>query len=230
MMEQQSDYITFPWLPEWFQWNTQTQEGRTLDRPELVIRYGKPFTRIRKGTDPLQWSTCKSDPRPRIQFQDDGKKINLHKYELIWMAYHMRPIPKGYDIHHIDFDWTNNAIENLQLLTAEEHRKIHSKQVVAVDGHNRIVLRFTSTAEAERHGFDHSAVSKAARGVYYDCKSDPHKYKGLYWYFESDWLAMQQQQQQQQQPTQQLAEPTIQVDTDGQLIFSLSSMLIRKAC
>ena len=35
------------------------------------------------------------------------------------------PIPKGYQIHHKDEDFTNNSIENLECLTIAEHRKLH---------------------------------------------------------------------------------------------------------
>lgn len=36
------------------------------------------------------------------------------------------PIPNGYPIHHIDFDKTNNNIENLQLLTKSQHHSLHT--------------------------------------------------------------------------------------------------------
>lgn len=192
-------YINLAGLPDWFEWNPHTEEGRTLDREQTVVRYGKPYTKTVKEKDPLPWYTSKSDPRPKIQFQDDGEKFNLYKYELIWMAHHKQPIPDGCVIHHIDFDWTNNNISNLQLMTEEDHRKLHakawtndpkrSKAVVAVDEHNRVVHRFSSTADAHRmYGFNQSAVSKACRGCFH--REGNHKYKGLWWYFESEWLAM----------------------------------------
>lgn len=34
-------------------------------------------------------------------------------------------IPKGYDVHHKDFDKLNNAPENLELLTRSEHMRLH---------------------------------------------------------------------------------------------------------
>lgn len=36
-------------------------------------------------------------------------------------------IPRGYQVHHKDLDKTNNDIENLLLLTASEHTKLHSR-------------------------------------------------------------------------------------------------------
>jgi len=35
-------------------------------------------------------------------------------------------IPKGWDIHHIDFDKTNNDIENLECLSKAEHTRKYS--------------------------------------------------------------------------------------------------------
>lgn len=37
-------------------------------------------------------------------------------------------IPKGYDIHHKDFDYTNNRLENLELLESLEHSKLHANR------------------------------------------------------------------------------------------------------
>ena len=37
-------------------------------------------------------------------------------------------IPKGYEIHHIDGNRKNNSIDNLQLVTIEEHLEIHKRE------------------------------------------------------------------------------------------------------
>ncbi len=50
--------------------------------------------------------------------------LRRHLHQYIWEKEN-GPIPKGYEIHHIDMDTTNNNLENLQLLTAEEHKEIH---------------------------------------------------------------------------------------------------------
>lgn len=52
--------------------------------------------------------------------------ILMHKY--VWEYYNGK-IPKGYEVHHIDGDRANNDISNLQLLTREEHKKLHAKQL-----------------------------------------------------------------------------------------------------
>lgn len=42
----------------------------------------------------------------------------------IWKAAHGE-IPEDYEIHHVDFNPSNNALENLQCLTRTEHRRFH---------------------------------------------------------------------------------------------------------
>lgn len=48
----------------------------------------------------------------------------MHRY--VWEFYNGK-IPKGYEIHHIDFDRSNNDISNLKLVSRSEHRKIHAE-------------------------------------------------------------------------------------------------------
>lgn len=42
----------------------------------------------------------------------------------VW-EHHNGPIPAGYEVHHIDHNPTNNAIENLALLSRAEHMGAH---------------------------------------------------------------------------------------------------------
>ena len=51
-------------------------------------------------------------------YRHNGLRVYMHRY--VWEYYNGK-IPKGYEVHHIDFD-----ISNLQLLSKTEHRKIHA--------------------------------------------------------------------------------------------------------
>ena len=53
----------------------------------------------------------------------------LHR--AVW-SYFVGEIPEGYQIHHLDENKANNAIENLQCLTKAEHDKIHHQQKLAL--------------------------------------------------------------------------------------------------
>ena len=50
------------------------------------------------------------------------KKIRLHRY--IWEKYNGE-IPKGHHVHHKDKNKFNNNIDNLIVLSASEHEKLH---------------------------------------------------------------------------------------------------------
>ncbi len=43
----------------------------------------------------------------------------------VWKSVHGE-IPEGYEIHHVDFDPSNNVLENLQCLPRAEHKKLHA--------------------------------------------------------------------------------------------------------
>jgi hypothetical protein len=45
----------------------------------------------------------------------------------VWRFYN-GDIPKGYDIHHVDFDSFNNDISNLSLLPRKEHHQLHMQR------------------------------------------------------------------------------------------------------
>lgn len=59
-----------------------------------------------------------------IALKIDGKRIDEHR--LIWeKAY--GEIPEGYIIHHIDGNKSNNDLSNLQMMSREEHSRLHGK-------------------------------------------------------------------------------------------------------
>jgi hypothetical protein len=66
-----------------------------------------------------------------------GYEVEGNKEEFIHRkrAYHIYlenrdkyPLPySAYEVHHIDFDKTNNKVSNLQILTPSEHDKLHEE-------------------------------------------------------------------------------------------------------
>lgn len=65
-----------------------------------------------------------------IRLRVEGKCVMEHV--LVWERY-FGPVPKGYQIHHIDGNKQNNDIKNLQLVTSLEHKRIHAGCKFVVD-------------------------------------------------------------------------------------------------
>jgi len=59
-----------------------------------------------------------------LRFEKDQYGKVRMQHCLIWER-NYGAIPAGMQVHHKDFDKTNNAIENLELLTPLEHKRIH---------------------------------------------------------------------------------------------------------
>lgn len=59
-------------------------------------------------------------------YQNSTIHKSLHRF--VWEE-NNGVIPKGYEIHHIDFDKSNNHISNLMLVDKKTHSKIHSKSL-----------------------------------------------------------------------------------------------------
>ena len=85
----------------------------------------------------------------------NNKHAGRRLHRAVW-EFHNTKIPKGYEVHHIDHDKSNNEIGNLQLLTVEEHRRLHGKE--ASDEERRArrdnMLSNAVPAAAEWHSSD----------------------------------------------------------------------------
>lgn len=57
-----------------------------------------------------------------------GKENNNGKrlHRLIWEDWYGKPVPKGYFIHHLNHQKTDNRIQNLQCVKSTLHRRYHS--------------------------------------------------------------------------------------------------------
>lgn len=66
----------------------------------------------------------------RIYKKYEGAKYyTCHRWKLhrdVWES-HYGKIPRGYQVHHKDFNPDNNEIENLVCITIKEHQRIHTE-------------------------------------------------------------------------------------------------------
>jgi hypothetical protein len=51
-----------------------------------------------------------------------GERTLMHRY--IWEK-EMGPIPKGWDVHHVNEDRTDNRVENFECLLKADHTRLH---------------------------------------------------------------------------------------------------------
>jgi hypothetical protein len=71
----------------------------------------------------------KLTPKGYLRTRKDKDGRLRMEHNLVWESYHGE-IPKGMQIHHIDFDKTNNKIENLRCVTPLEHKRLHSGCII----------------------------------------------------------------------------------------------------
>lgn len=133
----------------------------------------------------------------QVQLCKNGKRKMLLVHRLVAAAF--IPNPEGLpEINHKDENKTNNCVENLEFCDAKYNNSYgtHNERVAtALTNHpaksktveaskypdfREICLKFASTQEADRNGFNQGAVSTCCNGCY--C-SKGNFYKNLYWRF-----------------------------------------------
>lgn len=67
----------------------------------------------------------KTTKKGYLRFRKDKNGKLRMEHSVVWEE-HYGEIPQGMQIHHIDGNKTNNNIENLQLVTPLEHKRLHS--------------------------------------------------------------------------------------------------------
>lgn len=125
-----------------------------------------------------------------VKLYKDGKRKHFKVHRLVAEAF--LPNPEGLpEVNHRDEVKTNNVVYNLEFCSRwynmhygtlqERTTAARSKAVEAskFSDFREIELRFNSTAEAGRNGFNQGNVSKCCRGCFN--REDNNKYKNLYW-------------------------------------------------
>lgn len=128
----------------------------------------------------------------RVDLRKDGK----HKFFLVHrlVATAFLPNPEGFEqVNHINEDKTNNCVDNIEWCSRRYNNNYGTRNVrigaalskpveaSKYQDFSEICLRFSSTAEAGRNGYQFQNVSACCRGCY--SANRRNFYKNLYWRF-----------------------------------------------
>ena len=108
----------------------------------------------------------------------NAKTIKLHVY--IWERKYGNK-PKGYELHHKDFNKKNYSLNNLELLTLSDHRKINARWIRK---NGKWILKPCKGCKKNlpldrfypRKGFTPSSMCKECSVLYFKKRNTP-KYK-----------------------------------------------------
>lgn len=107
--------------------------------------------------------------------------IGVHR--LVYETF-IRPIPEGYDVHHINHSPKDNRVINLCLIDSKKHQRLHieekkkkmsrmaaektSKAIIQYTLDGEFVAEYPSAMEAERQtGIYHSSISSCCKNRKY---------------------------------------------------------------
>lgn len=136
----------------------------------------------------------KKDGYQRVILTDnEGKQKRYYLHRVVYEAVTGEPIPKGMQINHRSEVKTENMVSNLELVSPKQNinygtrnsraskTKTNGKRSKSVGAfqNGELVMKFPSTREAGRQGFDQASVSECCRNCY--SREGNNVYKGFVW-------------------------------------------------
>lgn len=112
---------------------------------------------------------------------DRRKKLFKQVHILVYETF-VGSIPTGYEIHHKNFNPSDNRLENLELLSREEHQKLHLKdkykKVRQYTLEGQFVAEYESLTEASKQtNIPYRNISNVClKRIQIDSKGRKHKF------------------------------------------------------
>lgn len=91
-------------------------------------------------------------------------KKRSKNYRNIWKKHNGRKIPKGYHIHHVDGDRTNDSPDNLICVSSEEHLRLHEAMGDRLVG-GKFLLKAGNCLGRKRTEDEKRKISEAKKGI-----------------------------------------------------------------
>ena len=122
----------------------------------------------------------------KVNLWKDGKSKQFFIHRLVYEAFNGE-IPEGMEINHIDENIENNRLSNLEVVSHKDNINWGTRTQKVIEKRSKAVLQLTypegkfikkwsSMAEADRNGFDKSAVWAC-------CNGKLKQYKGFIWIY-----------------------------------------------
>jgi hypothetical protein len=94
---------------------------RVLREEGVEIRVSRSVVR-----NAIVWKRpCKKNPYVSGYEWRDGKRVPIRQHRWVMEQHLGRKLTPGEEIHHIDENPANNAIENLMVVSRGEHQRLH---------------------------------------------------------------------------------------------------------
>lgn len=115
-------------------------------------------------------------------FQRKGKRL----HRVVWET-HNGPIPRGYEVHHINGNRADNNIGNLQLMLAEDHHRHHANQPERIAMSKKAIRKAAECAKQwhqteagkEFHSQHAKQYWKNAQPITYICKHCGNEFQSI---------------------------------------------------
>lgn len=110
-----------------------------MDKPQVIVIDGMKFYRENTGIGYYLGN---------VPIEGRKRKYPMRAHVYVWRK-HYGDIPKGYEVHHIDEDPSNNDISNLMLLSRSTHGQLHGHE--NAETYRNTMLTKVIPAAAEWH-------------------------------------------------------------------------------
>ena len=95
-----------------------------LNDYRVDIETGVIYSKTRKTPLSVKYGS-RTEDRPSVRIHVRSQQIQIQISRIVWMVSRNSLIPKDFEVHHLDEDYTNNNHRNLICLHRDDHKYLH---------------------------------------------------------------------------------------------------------